>query len=493
MGVEAVQNTIFPWDATNRYDLVLVGTGFGSSFFLQKALQVNRRRDFRVLCLEWGGVASHAWRLEHKKYAPIDASETYVTSSPGKPWWFTMGFGGGTNCWGANAPRFHPTDFALKTRYGVSRDWPFSYDDLEPYYLEAEQIMEMAGDDDVAAVLPRSGPYPQRMHRLSTPDEAMKRANPQWHFGSASARMIAAKGDRGACCAIGNCSFCHVNSKFTVENGMPDLYADPRVSLIPGARVLRVETQGDIASAVIFAFDGVEHRVAGDMIVLGANAIHAPFILLKSGFDHPLIGRGLHEKAGFAAEVLLDGMNGFDGGVFNPGVNYALYDGEHRRTSGAVLISTQSAVWSHGLRLERGRWRQSLPLSVSVENLAEDVNGVTAEGDLPNVTHGDFSAYAKAGIARARRALAEVFAALPVEDVVYRYTHRTQGHMQGTLRMGTDPADSVVDGDQIHHRFRNLAVVGSSVFPSCSASNPSLTVAATALRAADRLYRSGRP
>jgi choline dehydrogenase-like flavoprotein len=58
--------------------------------------------------------------------------------------------------------------------------------------------------------------------------------------------------------------------------------------------------------------------------------------------------------------------------------------------------------------------------------------------------------------------------------------------VQGTLRMGTDPADSVVDAGLVHHRYRNLVVVGTAVFPSCATANPSLTAAALALRAAER-------
>jgi choline dehydrogenase-like flavoprotein len=51
--------------------------------------------------------------------------------------------------------------------------------------------------------------------------------------------------------------------------------------------------------------------------------------------------------------------------------------------------------------------------------------------------------------------------------------------------MGADPATSVVDAGQVHHRWRNLTVVGTPVFPTCSAMNPSLTAAALSLRAAD--------
>jgi choline dehydrogenase-like flavoprotein len=83
--------------------------------------------------------------------------------------------------------------------------------------------------------------------------------------------------------------------------------------------------------------------------------------------------------------------------------------------------------------------------------------------------------------------LPDLLRPLPVEAIHFRGWRRTESHLQGTLRMGTDPRTSVVDADLRHHRFRNLVVVGTAVLPTCSATNPSLTAAALALRAADRL------
>ncbi|RUY19561.1 GMC oxidoreductase, partial [Mesorhizobium sp. M7A.F.Ca.CA.004.12.1.1] len=60
-------------------------------------------------------------------------------------------------------------------------------------------------------------------------------------------------------------------------------------------------------------------------------------------------------------------------------------------------------------------------------------------------------------------------------------------HVQGTVRRGTGPADSVIDSGMIHHQLRNLVVVGTSTYPSCSCANPSLTAAALSLRAASRI------
>jgi choline dehydrogenase-like flavoprotein len=74
---------------------------------------------------------------------------------------------------------------------------------------------------------------------------------------------------------------------------------------------------------------------------------------------------------------------------------------------------------------------------------------------------------------------------LPVERIEFHGMRDTESHIQGSLRMGAEPATSVVDATQIHHDVRNLVVVGSAVFPSGPNSNPSLSVAALSLRSAD--------
>jgi choline dehydrogenase-like flavoprotein len=68
--------------------------------------------------------------------------------------------GGTTLHWNAIAPRFLPSDFKVRSEYGVGRDWPLGYDDLEPYYYRAEVEMGVAGDlaDDHGS--PRKDPFP---------------------------------------------------------------------------------------------------------------------------------------------------------------------------------------------------------------------------------------------------------------------------------------------------------------------------------------------
>jgi choline dehydrogenase-like flavoprotein len=77
--------------------------------------------------------------------------------------------------------------------------------------------------------------------------------------------------------------------------------------------------------------------------------------------------------------------------------------------------------------------------------------------------------------------------ALPIERLVGTALGNTAAHIQGTVVMGNDPATSVVDRHLVHHKYRNLLVLGSSAYPTASPSYPTLTVSALSLWAADHL------
>ena len=71
-----------------------------------------------------------------------------------------MTVGGLAMHWGGVAPRYSPEDFRLRSLYGVGDDWPFTYDDLDPFYQEAEERMGVAGEQGPPALDPRGKPYP---------------------------------------------------------------------------------------------------------------------------------------------------------------------------------------------------------------------------------------------------------------------------------------------------------------------------------------------
>ena len=471
--------------SSERFDLVVIGSGFGSLFFVEGFLE--KRPQARVLILERGSFHPYAWQIEHGRNSTVNPRDTFRTPDGHKLWNFTIAAGGGTNCWYGQTPRFHPTDFQMRSRYGVAQDWPLSYEDLDPYYVKAETKMSVAGGMEMARVLPRSVPFPLPAHKINAVDKLMAQAQPDFHVPMATARASAATGQRGRCCASARCNLCPVNAKFTFENGFANLREFPNVELRTECEVMAFDVANDTTVAALYRKDGQEHRVGGELFVLGANAIHSPAILLRSGVDHPLTGVGIHEQAGYSLEVFLDGVDNLDGGTITTALNYSLYDGDFRRECGGALIYFDNRM-PFGLRKDYGQWRQFAPLVVVVEDLPQDANRVTLDDDgVARVLHEDISEYAKLGVERSLQQMNKVLAPLPVERVEFRGMRPTESHIQGSLRMGVDPSSSVVDARQVHHRVRNLVVVGSAVFPSGPCSNPSLTVAALSLRSAAQL------
>lgn len=476
----------------DRYDVVVVGTGFASSFFLHRFL-ARASGTARVLVLERGPVRSHADQLRAGRRALREASAGAVDNrNADKPWDFCIGFGGGSNCWTGNTPRMLPDDFRLRSAFGVGADWPFGYETLEPYYDEAERIMAIAGPTRTA--FPRSRPYPQPPHLLSAMDEVLAAAFPGAFFPAPSARPTRATAARPPCCANGVCDLCPIDSKFRVPRELGGLFEDPRVTLRLGAAAQALETEGGaVATAVVAAEGGRETRYRGDAFVLGANAIFNAHILLRSGLGGPRVGRGLCEQVSRTVVLYLDGVDHFGGSTKVTGHGYMLHGPERRRAKAAALIETHNAPI--GLRPEAGRWREIMPLRVICEDLPQPANRVELDGSAPERPvlrfDGGRSAYARRALDAIEADLSPLLSGLPVERLEVREENPTESHIQCTTPMSLDPAGGVVDADAILHGVRNVAVLGSGSFPTASPANPTLTICAVALRCGDLLARGG--
>jgi choline dehydrogenase-like flavoprotein len=476
------------------YSLICVGTSFASAFFLHRYLK-TAGPDARVLVLERGQRLSQAEFLKAGWKLRDEGDRTFHNATKSKPWMYAPTFGGTSNLWFGNTPRMHPEDFECATKYGVASDWPLSYADLEPYYTEAERLMNVSGSDRTGP-FQRSAPFPLPPHELSEPERWMEAAQPEHFFPCPTARASRpVPGQRSACCTSFRCNVCPVGAKFTVPNGLGELFADPRVRLEVGATVQRVVLEGGRVTGVEFARDGKPEEGKAELVALGANAIFNPFILLNSGIEHAALGRYLHEQVGWSMKVYLERGNAFGGSTSCTGHNYRLMYGEHRRERSAVLLETHSKPL---LRIEPGRWRQLIRVTGVFEDIPHELSQVTVEpGEgsdeaRPRVSFHGVSEYAKRGLDAFERDLGELLEGLPVERVESSVKRKTEGHIMGTARMGSDPTASVVDGDQVHHTYRNLLVLGGSSFPTGPVANPSLTIAALSLRSADRLLNPSR-
>ena len=100
--------------------------------------------------------------------------------------------------------------------------------------------------------------------------------------------------------------------------------------------------------------------------------------------------------------------------------------------------------------------------------------------------------YTRAGFAEARRIHEDAFLRMKATEIHHNPDSEFQGagHVIGTTRMGNAARTSVVDADLRAHDHRNLFLVGSAVFPTSGAANPTLTIAALALRSVDSIKQS---
>lgn len=468
-----------------KYDVVVIGSGFGSLFMVETHLQ--RHPKARIAIIERGEYRDHSWQVENKRNSEINVERLHRTGAGEKPWNYTVGFGGGLNCWWAQTPRFHPTDFRTQSLYGKGTDWPMSYDDLEESYSLAEERMSIAGDMVMASILPRSRAFPLPAHKLSSIDKLMVAKQADVHVPISTARASMATKDRSQCCSTAKCNLCPIDAKFSVHNGFLDLLDAPGIDILLGAEVRHIDHGGGVARGVSYMKDGRLQSVSADLIVLGANGIHSPAIMLRSGLDGPWVGRGIHESHSVQYEAYLDGLDNYDGGTATTTLNYALYDGAFRKDHAGALLYFENRR-SFRLRPEPGKWRMTLPIWVSIEDLPSAENRVTIdENGEAVISYRKVSDYALKAAEVVDSKLPGILAPLPIETLHYRGVAATASHIQGSVRMGRNREDSVVDGGLLHHDIRNLMLVGSGVIPTSSCANPSLTTAALSIYATNRL------
>jgi len=475
----------------SRYDLVVVGSSFAATFFLKKYLS-KAPRTAKVLVLERGFLFPHTERVkdqrgENTPYAKLNAdpNDTYINKNPEKEWVFQTAFGGNSNCWYGCTPRFLPSDFKMKTLYGVANDWPIGYNDLDDYYTQVEEIMSISGPDETP--FPKKSPYPLPPHLFTTVDKILKKEYGNLYINQPTARARVPVNGRNACCANAVCHVCPVNAKFTIENSNMGVYEDERVELLLGAQVSYLDLEQNAARKVIFVKDGKEQQVAADAFALGANALFNANILLNSGDKNPFTGKGLGEQLGVMAVVYLDNLANVGGSTWVNANGYMLYDGDHRKEYAACLIESNNAPY---IRMERGKWRDIINLRMVFEDLPLDQNYVATTADImkPEVNFKGPSDYTTKAIAKMKENLPGILSCLPVESISYPDPFKSEAHILGTTRMSNTAQEGVVDKHLIHHQYRNLFVLGSGSFTTYTPNNPTLTLSALSLFAADKSF-----
>jgi len=475
------------------YDLILVGTGFASSFFLKKYLEKSGKSK-KVLVLERGVFYPHSARLDSKrghgapKFADLPSpDDTFIFDNRDKKSWvFDPNFGGSSNCWVGCTPRFLPNDFKIKTLYGIGYDWPLTYDDIEPYYCDAEDILGVAGPE--LTPFPKSRKYPLPPQHLSTVDKIIQERYGKLFISQPTARATVPVGIRNACCSSGVCKLCPVDSKFTIENTLLYLYRQSNVQIKYNSQVHNLRIENNQVKGVVYRYEGKDYEVNGEVVALGANPIFNSHILLSAGDNSYYTGRGLCEQRGAFARLYFEGLDNVGGSSIITTNGFMLYDGVHRKEYSACLIENSNTVF---VRNEPGKWRKLALMKFIFEDIPNDNNRVVISEDplKPKIEYSGHDPYVDRAKNKLEDNIRKVFSFLPLERVeVDDFFQKTEFHICSTARMSRIPSEGVVDQNLIHHKFRNLFVLGSAVFPSITPANPTLTLSSLSLMAADRSF-----
>lgn len=516
-----------------HYDVIIIGTGAGGGTLAHRLAPTGKR----VLILERGGYLprerdnwdSTAVFVKGKYRAPEFWYDKHGNQFPPEVNYYV---GGNTKFYGAALFRLRPEDFGeLRHHDGISPAWPIRYEDLEPYYTQAEHLYLVHGrhgEDPTEG--PASAQYAcppvehePRIQQLS--DDLAKAGLHPFHLpigvnltqdenGRATHDSACIRCDRvdGFPCLMGAKSDAQVicvDPALTYDN----------VTMVTDADVRRLETDptGRTVTKVVAELnDGATEEFSADIVVVAAGAVNSAVLLLRSASDrHPgglanssdVVGRHYmrHNNLALMAVskepnptrfqktlALNDWYLGADdweyplGGIQMLGKSDAdQIHGEAPRWAGAVMPDMPFDVLAHHA-VDFWLCGEDLPLPESRVTLDKDDAIHLALDEKNNI----------AGLKRLQHKLQGMLGHLGMHEhhlldhSIYLHKGMPIGataHQAYTVRFGDDPKSSALDVNCKAHDLDNLYVVDTSFFPSIGAVNPSLTAIANALRVGDHI------
>lgn len=507
-------------------DFLIVGSGVAGALLASRLA----RAGARVTLLEAGLPVDRAAAVQNY-VRHQDPERTYPRTVPGPHWHDDSSFyvqrgprsfhgvydlqvGGSTWHWLGTCLRLLPVDFRMRTEFGVGVDWPLCYDQLEPFYSEAETELGIAGDSLEALGSPRTQGYPMPPLPATVLDRMVAAA--ARHHGFVvkvlpAARNSVAYDGRPPCCGSASCvPICPIGAKYdatvhvrkAVEAGVRLVTGSPVVRLVArGRRVVSVETLGGV-------------QLQAGAVILAANAVESPRLLLMSGLanESDQLGRNLMGMAGQISWALTqEPAWPFRSPQVVSGVTNQR-SGSWRSQRAGLLTSIGNDGWPDGAPpvlverlirqgLKGAELRKELSNHVSrqillvsnCEELPDAQNRLTlaeeqdALGRPRVAVRYRQSEYTLRGLDWAVAVHARIFDSLQATQIQHVEESRDPAHIAGTARMGSDPKSSVVNADLRCHELDNVYVLGSAVFPTQGTVPPTLTVAALALRLAAHL------
>jgi choline dehydrogenase-like flavoprotein len=511
------------------WDVAIIGAGMGGGFTARalsdaghNVLLIDRGNEERSAPGGPGASDHQEMRLAESQWPTLAAFEVdgVMKRFPGP---FGAGIGGSTNLYAAALERFDNRD--IDSHPGSPHPtggWPISYEDLLPYYDRAERMLHVCGthdplnrnafnhiseppplgpcDADFLQFFKKSGMHPYRLH-------------------------VGIRYRPGCDECLGR--LCYKNCRTDVRSVLAEAQNKP--TIMARSEVLRLEATSDCVTRAIVLQGDKQITIQAKVFVLAAGAIHTPKLLLQSKTDH--WPDGLANRSGLVGRNLM----------FHAIQTFALWPSKKLAATGPrksiaftdfyeVSGQRYGSVQSTGFGLGYGEYLMHLygrfdksaarkirlmrpllriPALMTIKTLGRATIFVCLIEDMPypenrvilddNEDDGVSVKYTikdelRHRVSHFRRLLTErlkgrrmVFLS---QDVELNY-----GHPCGTCVMSNDASAGVTDRDCRAHGMVNLFITDASFMPTSAATNPSLTIAANALRVAGKIDRllAGNP
>jgi choline dehydrogenase-like flavoprotein len=542
---------------SNEVDFLVIGSGAAGAV-MAKQLSVA---GFSVVVLEQGPWGAYGHEQDYNKDElnnrypdPVDAlmSDPNVqrntfrrnASEKAVPGHHSYGcvVGGGTVTYGGSSWRHLPWEFEEASKFGTIAgtgvaDWPVSYQELEPYYTQAEWEIGISGlRVDTHLMAPMSKPYPVRPLPIKSSGALFKVAASKLDLTvvpNVAAIITEPYMGRAACVQCGMCSGygCQVKAR-----------SSSAVSLLPIAeqtnrceiransyvREISVNNSGKVTGAIYFDDQKREIFQKAKVVVLSANGTETPRLLLLSSSTR--FPNGLANSSGIVGKYLMSGNGGGATGLFEHPLNeykgcvtgaaildYVPNDTQKRGFYGGGRMTARGfttpieyglggphnapswgAAYKKALieqanhKLNVANFITQLPVETNRVDLDPDVKdawGLPAMRITSTSHDNDFKAM-QFFIDRS----VEVLQAAGATEVWADKVSDSRGgaHSRGTCRMGNDPSKSVVNKYHRAHDVPNLFIVDGSSFVTGGRNHPTMTISALAYRAADHLVKAAK-
>jgi choline dehydrogenase-like flavoprotein len=492
-----------------HYDAIVVGSGLGGAFAAHalvhagcSVLMIERGDWFERGPHNWDAdgtlertscYVDVGWRMEGERNGPVRAVHCV---------------GGQSVFYGGVSLRLREKDFE-RGEAGDGRGFPFGYEELEPWYDEAERILGVTPSTGDPLAPARSLPMTSTLSPLSTPSERIAAAAGRLGLQPFRLPLAIHQGGNGrqGCVQCLTCDTfgCAVGAKNDTATAVLPPLLERGLHLAARTAAVRLLVRGDRVTGIecVDAATGRKETYQADHFVIAAGALASAQLLLASGLHarNPagsLIGRYLARHCnGIVFGMFPQSPN--PGGQFHKQIGiHDYYFGDTARRAPAGRLGAIQQVHAPPLGLtQHYAPRFVRPLLPSIlsrttgllviaheeprrENrLMLDDRRTDAVGLPSLVIQHSYSNKDR----RARRYLARR------AWVTWLHRIHTFSHAMGTVRMGDDPRHSPLDAECRFRGIANLSVTDASALPAGGAVNPSLTIAANALRAAHTVAR----